>query len=236
MNRWRAVHTDKRLQHPRYIGLERFESKIRTELLPRLRNIGKRPRAERYVSDDKGRIGTFVELGQGRRRSHREFRISGSDVRYVDPRRPQVPSKPERGKTDQSPRLPMELVLRIQRKMCQKMVRPAVDVPFCPVALAVHAMKFFISKQPSRKHDGENWSPSNAPWISKYFYLCLSSAYCGSLWLSALRCATKIAEILEDTETAQRYMKILADGSEAFQDKLWNGMFTSSTISIWYQR
>ncbi|XP_043279338.1 non-lysosomal glucosylceramidase [Venturia canescens] len=51
------------------------------------------------------------------------------------------------------------------------------------------------------------------------------SSYCGSLWLGALRCFTKIAEILDHKETAMEYEAVLAKASEAFQEKLWNGHY-----------
>lgn len=49
------------------------------------------------------------------------------------------------------------------------------------------------------------------------------SSYCGSLWLGALRCFTKIARILDHKKTAIEYEAVLAKASKAFQEKLWNG-------------
>ena len=50
------------------------------------------------------------------------------------------------------------------------------------------------------------------------------SAYCGGLWLAALRCMVEIATILELDENIERYMTMLSKGKEAYERKLWNGM------------
>ncbi|OXU32049.1 hypothetical protein TSAR_002854 [Trichomalopsis sarcophagae] len=51
------------------------------------------------------------------------------------------------------------------------------------------------------------------------------SAYCGGLWIAALHCAVKIAELLGESEDEARYKGILDRGKVAFQDKLWNGKY-----------
>ncbi|XP_012264048.2 non-lysosomal glucosylceramidase [Athalia rosae] len=51
------------------------------------------------------------------------------------------------------------------------------------------------------------------------------SAYCGGLWLAALKCASKIAEILGHDQDSKRYSEVLERGKHAYQEKLWNGQY-----------
>uniref|UniRef100_A0AC34FH99 Non-lysosomal glucosylceramidase n=1 Tax=Panagrolaimus sp. ES5 TaxID=591445 RepID=A0AC34FH99_9BILA len=60
------------------------------------------------------------------------------------------------------------------------------------------------------------------------------SAYCGSLWLAALKVATEMAKDLEDTVALEKYSKILDAAKKVFEEKLWNGKyynFDESNIS-----
>lgn len=52
---------------------------------------------------------------------------------------------------------------------------------------------------------------------------CSGSAYCGGLWLAAVQMMCKMAEVLGDTETQQKYDAILQKGKESFERLLWNG-------------
>ncbi|XP_058791221.1 non-lysosomal glucosylceramidase [Phymastichus coffea] len=52
-----------------------------------------------------------------------------------------------------------------------------------------------------------------------------SSAYCGGLWIAALQCSVKMAELLGEHEDAKKYKEILDRGKIAFQEKLWNGKY-----------
>uniref|UniRef100_A0A8B9BY25 Glucosylceramidase beta 2 n=1 Tax=Anser brachyrhynchus TaxID=132585 RepID=A0A8B9BY25_9AVES len=52
-----------------------------------------------------------------------------------------------------------------------------------------------------------------------------ASAYCGGLWLAAVRMMCKMAEVLGDEETQQKYSGILQKGKEAFERMLWNGKY-----------
>ncbi|XP_072216090.1 non-lysosomal glucosylceramidase [Excalfactoria chinensis] len=52
-----------------------------------------------------------------------------------------------------------------------------------------------------------------------------ASAYCGGLWLAAVRMMCEIAEVLGDTETRQKYGAILQKGKESFERLLWNGKY-----------
>ena len=56
------------------------------------------------------------------------------------------------------------------------------------------------------------------------------SAYCGGLWLGALRCMVEIATILELDENIDRYKTMLSRGKEAYERKLWNGLYHIMTI------
>ncbi|XP_048787286.1 non-lysosomal glucosylceramidase [Lagopus muta] len=52
-----------------------------------------------------------------------------------------------------------------------------------------------------------------------------ASAYCGGLWLAAVQMMCKMAEVLGDTETQQKYDAILQKGKESFERLLWNGKY-----------
>lgn len=49
------------------------------------------------------------------------------------------------------------------------------------------------------------------------------SAYCGGLWLAALRVMQEISTILGFPDDAAKYAKILANGKKAYHSLLWNG-------------
>ncbi len=51
------------------------------------------------------------------------------------------------------------------------------------------------------------------------------SAYCGGLWLAALKAAAAIAEILGDGESAARYSLWLTQGQASLERVLWNGEY-----------
>ncbi|CAJ0574470.1 unnamed protein product, partial [Mesorhabditis spiculigera] len=51
------------------------------------------------------------------------------------------------------------------------------------------------------------------------------SAYCGSLWLGALRVAEEMAAEIEDEEMRIRYHETLAKAKEVFISKLWTGEY-----------
>jgi non-lysosomal glucosylceramidase len=58
------------------------------------------------------------------------------------------------------------------------------------------------------------------------------SAYCGGLWLGALRAAEEIARVLGDTAAATRYHAMFAKGQATYIEKLWNGeYFRYDTLS-----
>ena len=54
---------------------------------------------------------------------------------------------------------------------------------------------------------------------------CLTSAYCGGLWLAALRCMIEMADILGHITDSLEYSAILDKGKESFEKKLWNGQY-----------
>ena len=51
------------------------------------------------------------------------------------------------------------------------------------------------------------------------------SAYCGSLYLAALRVMVEIATILNDTESSLKFKAILEKGKVSMEEKLWNGKY-----------
>jgi non-lysosomal glucosylceramidase len=52
------------------------------------------------------------------------------------------------------------------------------------------------------------------------------SAYCGGLWLGALRAAEEIAHVLGDTAAATRYHDMFAKGQATY---VWNGEYSATT-------
>src|SRR5216684_2324710 len=51
------------------------------------------------------------------------------------------------------------------------------------------------------------------------------SAYCGSLWLAALRAAEETARVLGDPSSAAEYHELFLKGQKSFVSKLWNGEY-----------
>ncbi|XP_014220612.1 non-lysosomal glucosylceramidase [Trichogramma pretiosum] len=51
------------------------------------------------------------------------------------------------------------------------------------------------------------------------------SAYCGGLWLAALQCCVKMAQLLGEGTKEARYKDILDRAAPAFHAKLWNGLY-----------
>ncbi|CDW55559.1 Non-lysosomal glucosylceramidase, partial [Trichuris trichiura] len=52
-----------------------------------------------------------------------------------------------------------------------------------------------------------------------------ASAYCGSLWIGALRVAEKVCEIFDYKEKACYYHELLEEAIKSFDRKLWQGYF-----------
>ena len=60
------------------------------------------------------------------------------------------------------------------------------------------------------------------------------SAYCGGLWLAALRAAEEIAHVLGQTAAATKYHDMFAKGQATYIQKLWNGeYFRYDTMSVY---
>jgi non-lysosomal glucosylceramidase len=51
------------------------------------------------------------------------------------------------------------------------------------------------------------------------------SAYCGGLWLAALRAAEEMGRLLGDTSNASRYHELFTRGQASYIKKLWNGEY-----------
>ncbi len=51
------------------------------------------------------------------------------------------------------------------------------------------------------------------------------SAYCGGLWLAALRAAEEIAQVLGDMTSATKYRAMFLKGQDTYVKKLWNGEY-----------
>jgi non-lysosomal glucosylceramidase len=65
--------------------------------------------------------------------------------------------------------------------------------------------------QPDQTYDA--WSVTGA------------SAYCGGLHVATLQCVCEIAKLLEDSIALEMYQKILAQASQSYDTKLWNGKY-----------
>jgi non-lysosomal glucosylceramidase len=58
------------------------------------------------------------------------------------------------------------------------------------------------------------------------------SAYCGGLWLAALRAAEEIGRVLGENNAASKYHQWFAKGQKTYVDKLWSGdYFRYDTLS-----
>lgn len=51
------------------------------------------------------------------------------------------------------------------------------------------------------------------------------SAYCGGLWIAALRCMFEAGKILDRRHEGEKYEEMLAMATKAYQTKLWNGEY-----------
>ncbi|HUN62114.1 MAG TPA: non-lysosomal glucosylceramidase, partial [Candidatus Sulfotelmatobacter sp.] len=51
------------------------------------------------------------------------------------------------------------------------------------------------------------------------------SAYCGNLWLAALRASEEIAKVLNENDAALRYHALFLKAQKTYIDKLWNGEY-----------
>ncbi|XP_072167207.1 non-lysosomal glucosylceramidase-like [Diadema setosum] len=51
------------------------------------------------------------------------------------------------------------------------------------------------------------------------------SAYCGGLYLAALRCACEMGELLGDQAAVREFSEILERGKASYEKKLWNGKY-----------
>ena len=51
------------------------------------------------------------------------------------------------------------------------------------------------------------------------------SAYCGGLWLAALRASEETAKVLNETKAAEEYHALFLKAQKTYIDKLWNGEY-----------
>ena len=79
----------------------------------------------------------------------------------------------------------------------------------------------------SQDHDGDGLIDSEGLPDQTYdaWSVTGASAYCGGLHVATLACVCKIAKILGDIETFDKYEQILKRAKEAYDDKLWNGKY-----------
>lgn len=77
----------------------------------------------------------------------------------------------------------------------------------------------------SLKADSLEWRLSL--FILSFISFDIYSAYCGGLWLGALRCMCEMAKLLDHQDALQEYQAILEKGKASYDKKLWNGKLTS---------
>ena len=56
-----------------------------------------------------------------------------------------------------------------------------------------------------------------------HWFVPATNCYRGTMWLSELKAAARIAELLGDGETARRFREVMEKGAESFERLLWNG-------------
>ncbi len=58
---------------------------------------------------------------------------------------------------------------------------------------------------------------------SDCFPVCVGSAYCGGLWVAALKAFVEMATLMKDADAAQRFSVLLTRAARNYDSKLWNG-------------
>ncbi|KAE9548170.1 hypothetical protein FO519_008616 [Halicephalobus sp. NKZ332] len=58
------------------------------------------------------------------------------------------------------------------------------------------------------------------------------SAYCGSLWIAALKVVVEMAKDYGDEKSYEKYLNILNGAKKVFDDKLWNGKYYNFDESL----
>uniref|UniRef100_H2YFL0 Glucosylceramidase n=1 Tax=Ciona savignyi TaxID=51511 RepID=H2YFL0_CIOSA len=95
--------------------------------------------------------------------------------------------------------------------------------------LRIHQFSKAIVMQESMRHDEDNDGliENSGAADQTFDGWCVTgpSAYCGGLWLAALRCMEAAAELLGHKEDEVKYHELLVRATQAYQDRLWNGEY-----------
>ncbi len=59
-----------------------------------------------------------------------------------------------------------------------------------------------------------------------FFPVYYFSAYCGGMWLGALKAYVEMSKLLGEADEAQEFGDILDKAKQNFEKKLWNGKFS----------
>lgn len=93
---------------------------------------------------------------------------------------------------------------------------------------AIYPVCKIIMKE-SMKHDldGDGLIENNGGADQTFdgWFVTGPSAYCGGLWLAALRCMKEAAEKLNYHDDVKYYRNILEPATKAYKDRLWNGKY-----------
>lgn len=60
--------------------------------------------------------------------------------------------------------------------------------------------------------------------LTVFFNFSNDSAYCGGMWLAALKVLCNMAEELKQYEDVAKFGAVLEKGKKSFEQKLWNGL------------
>uniref|UniRef100_H2YFK9 Glucosylceramidase n=1 Tax=Ciona savignyi TaxID=51511 RepID=H2YFK9_CIOSA len=93
------------------------------------------------------------------------------------------------------------------------------------VLLLVFNLILFILMRHDEDNDGLIENSGAADQTFDGWCVTGPSAYCGGLWLAALRCMEAAAELLGHKEDEVKYHELLVRATQAYQDRLWNGEY-----------
>lgn len=88
-------------------------------------------------------------------------------------------------------------------------------------------IKLLMITVQSQDHDGDGLIDSEGLPDQTYdaWSVTGASAYCGGLHVATLSCVCKIASILGDSDSFEKYNQIFKKAKDAYNKKLWNGKY-----------
>ncbi|MFP4380438.1 MAG: GH116 family glycosyl-hydrolase [Candidatus Sumerlaeia bacterium] len=74
--------------------------------------------------------------------------------------------------------------------------------------------------------NGDGLPDGAISWVTyDHWFLPALNSYKCTMWLVGLAAAKRIAELLDDTETAKQFDEVLQKGAKSFEERLWNGEY-----------